>query len=66
MAPYVCAPQPFDQLLEPYRFRHNRLVDGVHPNSDTVDKWVEDMILCIDKNTEIYNTQAISVEVRFI
>ena len=51
---------------EPYRFRQNRLVDGVHPNSDTVDKWVEDMILCIDKNTEIYNTQAISVEVRFI
>ena len=51
IADYVFQKKGADQ---PRRFRHNRLVDGVHPDSEVVDKWVKEMVNTIDKNADIF------------
>lgn len=51
IADYVFQKKGADQ---PHRFRHNRLVDGVHPDSEVVDKWVKEMVNTIDKNADIF------------
>ena len=58
--PGLLTPRISDEVFQkkgadkPYRFRHNRLVDGVHPDSEVVDKWVLEMVKTIDKNAGIF------------
>ena len=38
----------------PYRFRHNRLVDGCHPTESVIAKWKEEMTTTITRNRAIF------------
>ena len=51
IADYVFQKKGADQ---PFRFRHNRLTDGVHPDSETVKNWVKEMVNTIDKNADTF------------
>ena len=39
---------------QPHRFRHNRFVDGVHPNNETVKKWAKEMLLTMTNNSDTW------------
>ena len=60
ISPHTLTPRIADQVFQkkganqPHRFRHNRLVDGVHPDGEVVDKWVQEMVDTIDKNAETF------------
>ena len=58
--PHMLTPRIADVVFQkkgadqPHRFRHNRLVDGVHPDSEVVNKWVQEMVDTMDKNAETF------------